>query len=55
MADFVEGPASSYPKPPSNYKGGGGTYDGANDKGLPPRTSSPNAVPEKDYDKMEGD
>jgi len=57
MSDFVKGPAESYPKPPSNYKGGSGSYDGdGNGSGnLPTRTPSPNAVPEKFYDKPEGD
>jgi hypothetical protein len=57
MSDFVKGPAESYPKPPSSYKGGSGSYDGdGNGSGnLPTRTPSPNAVPEKFYDKPEGD
>ena len=52
---FVDGPASSYPKPPANYKGGPGKYDGdGNGSGdLQKRTPSPNAVPEKLYDSVE--
>ena len=56
MADLVDSPAN-WPKPPSNYKGGAGSYDGeGNGSGdLQKRTPSPNAVPEKIYDKPEGD
>jgi hypothetical protein len=37
---------------PDSMKGGPGKYDGANNQGLPTRTSSPNAVPEKFYDQQ---
>ncbi len=54
--DFVDSPAS-WPSPPSNNKGGPGEYDGSgNGSGdLQKRTPSPNAVPEKLYDKVPGE
>jgi len=42
--DFVTTPAS-FESPDKSYKGGDGTYNGL--PNLPPRTKSPNAVPEK--------
>jgi len=47
---FVSGP--DIDKGPDSYKGGPGKYNGANDQGLPTRTTSPNGVPEKFYDEQ---
>lgn len=50
-SSFVNSPAECPAEPPSGYKGtGGGSYDGARGPGLPGRTSSPNAVPERTYE-----
>lgn len=50
MADngYVKGPLPTYDTGP--YKGGPGKYNGENEQGLPTRTTSPNGVPEKNYD-----
>jgi len=45
---YIKGAYGDYDT--GDYKGGPGKYDGANDQGLPTRTPSPNAVPEKLYD-----
>ncbi len=53
MAKFnniVETPIEGCSKPPSGNRGGPGVYDG--EAGLPKRTPSPNAVPEKTYDEI---
>ena len=55
MADFVDSPAN-WPSPPKGNRGGPGEYDGAgNGSDLQKRTPSPNAVPEKLYDKVQGE
>ena len=56
MADFVDSPAN-WPSPPKGNRGGPGKYDGdGNGSGdLQKRTPSPNAVPEKLYDSVEGE
>lgn len=45
MGEFVDSPMKPIASPPSGNKGGPGQYDG--EKGYPPRTSTPNGVPEK--------
>ena len=53
MAKFnniVETPMEGCKTPPAGNKGGPGVYNGV--EGLPGRTSSPNAVPEKTFDKI---
>jgi hypothetical protein len=45
MAFDVDSPMKPIATPPAGNKGGPGDYDGV--PGYPPRTSSPNAVPEK--------
>lgn len=44
MADFVCTPTKKIAE--TSERGGPGNYDGANDNGFQPRTSSPNGVPE---------
>lgn len=49
--DFVASPFDLSDAPES-LKGGPGKYDGANNQGLPTRTTSPSGVPEKFYDEQ---
>lgn len=45
MSEFVDSPMKPIAEPPAGNKGGPGIYNG--EEGLPKRTPSPNAVPEK--------
>jgi hypothetical protein len=56
MGEFVD-TVIKYPAPPKDGRGGPGEYDGAgNGSGdLQKRTPSPNACPEKLYDKVQGE
>lgn len=51
--EFVCTPVEKIAEPPAGNKGGAGTYNGV--PGMTPRTPSKNAVPEKTFDKINGD
>jgi hypothetical protein len=50
--DLIKTPCEDIGNPPKDNRGGPGVYDG--EPGLQKRTPSPNAVPEKIYDKIPG-
>lgn len=49
MSELVKTPMTDIPGTPSDHRGGEGVYNG--EPNWPGRTSSPNALPEKTYDK----